>query len=100
MMGTRDPSKLENWLRRSPNACVGHLPDAARFVDVVVPTVKGTATAEALRTTAAANVAGKTTTNPLADETARKRCSHIFHELDESVMERLQREFQTFSQGV
>jgi hypothetical protein len=49
MMGTAEPTKLKNWASQHSNAGVGSLADAAKFADLVVLSVKGTAAAEALR---------------------------------------------------
>jgi len=58
--------------------------------------VKGTAAAEALRAAGAANLAGKVVidaTNPIADAPPVNGVLKFFTTLDESLFERLQREF-------
>ena len=58
--------------------------------------VKGTVAAEALRAAGAANLSGKTiidATNPIADAPPTNGVLKFFTSLDESSMERLQREF-------
>jgi predicted dinucleotide-binding enzyme len=96
MLGTRDTGKLADWTAKNSGARVGSFPDAARFGEVVVVAVKGSAAAGALRAATAANLAGKTVvdaTNPIADAPPVNGVLKFFTSLDESLMERLQREF-------
>jgi predicted dinucleotide-binding enzyme len=96
MLGTREPYKLEDWVSRDPNARVGHFADAAQFGELLVLAVKGAAAAEALRAAGAANLAEKTVidaTNPLTDDPPANGVHSYFTSLDESLLERLQREF-------
>src|SRR5262245_49891124 len=60
MLGTRDPDKLQAWLSKNPHGAVGSFAEAAKFGDVIVLAVKGTAAAEALAAGGEANLAGKT----------------------------------------
>jgi predicted dinucleotide-binding enzyme len=96
MMGTRTASKLADWARQNPKGTVGSFADAARFAQLVVLAVKGTVAAEALRGAGAANLTGKVVidaTNPIADAPPVNGVVKFFTNLDESLMERLQREF-------
>jgi 8-hydroxy-5-deazaflavin:NADPH oxidoreductase len=96
MMGMRDTRRLSEWSRPGPNASVGRFADAARFGELIVLAVKGTAAAEALRAAGVNNFAGKTiidATNPLADDPPVYGVHKYFTNLDDSLMERLQREF-------
>jgi predicted dinucleotide-binding enzyme len=96
VMGTRDPSKLEDWAAKNPAGRVGSFADAAAFADLVVLAVKGAVASDALRLATAANLAGKTiidATNPIADLPPVNGVLRFFTNLDESLMERLQREF-------
>jgi predicted dinucleotide-binding enzyme len=96
MMSTREPGKLSDWAKQNPKAKVGSFADAAKFGELVVLAVKGTAAAEALRAAGAANLAGKAVmdvTNPIADAPPTNGVLKFFTSLDESLMERLQREF-------
>ena len=96
MLGTRDRSKLESWVTQNPKATTGSFADTARFAELVVLAVKGTVAAEALRAAGAANLSGKTiidATNPIADAPPTNGVLKFFTSLDESSMERLQREF-------
>jgi predicted dinucleotide-binding enzyme len=95
-MGTKDPAKLEDWAAQNRAIRVGSFADAARFGEVVVLVVKGTVTSEALRLAGAENLAGKVVidvTNPIADAPPVNGVVKFFTNLDESGMERLQREF-------
>jgi predicted dinucleotide-binding enzyme len=95
MMGTRTSSKLADWANRHPKGRVGGFADAAKFADLVVLAVKGTMALEALRAAGAANLAGKPVidaTNPIADAPPVNGVLKFFTNLDESLMERLQRE--------
>jgi predicted dinucleotide-binding enzyme len=96
MMGTRTTSKLADWAQQNPGAKAGGFADAAQFADLVVLAVKGTVAQEALRAARAPNLAGKPVvdaTNPIADAPPVNGVLRFFTNLDESLMERLQREF-------
>lgn len=98
MMGTRAPEKLADWVIENPTGRVGSFADAAKFADLVVLAVKGTAAADAVRAAGEVNLAGKTVidaTNPIADLPPINGVLSFFTSLDESLMERLQREFQS-----
>jgi 8-hydroxy-5-deazaflavin:NADPH oxidoreductase len=95
-LGTRSPDKLAEWAQRNPAAAVTDVATAARFGNVVVLAVKGAAAADALRAAGAANLKGKTlidATNPIAEAPPTHGVLKFFTTLDESLMERLQREF-------
>src|SRR5260370_13703123 len=96
MLGTREPAKLADWLKQNPKAGVGRFGDTAKFGEVVVLAVKGTVAAEALRGAGPATFAGKPVidaTNPIADAPPVNGVAKFFTNLEESLMERLQREF-------
>jgi 8-hydroxy-5-deazaflavin:NADPH oxidoreductase len=96
MLGTRDLAKLESWVAQNPRAATGSLADAAKFGELLVLAVKGSAAADALRAAGVANLAGKPiidATNPIADAPPTNGVLKFFTNLDESLMERLQREF-------
>lgn len=61
MLGTRDASKLAEWLARSgKNASVGSFADAARFGDIVFLSVHATALDRAIDLAGKDNFSGKT----------------------------------------
>jgi predicted dinucleotide-binding enzyme len=96
MVGTRSSAKLADWAKQNPKGSVGSFADAAKFGELVVLAVKGTVAAEALRAAGAGNLAGKPVidaTNPIADAPPVGGVVTFFTNLDESLMERLQREF-------
>ena len=95
-MGTKEPAKVGEWAAQNRAVRVGGFADAAKFGDVAVLVVKGTATTDALRAAGAANLAGKVVidvTNPIADAPPVNGVVKFFTNLDESLMERSQREF-------
>lgn len=96
MLGTRDPAKLETWVAQNPKAGLGGFADAAKYGELLVLAVKGLVAADALRAAGAGNLAGKPVidaTNPIADAPPTNGVLKFFTSLDESLMERLQREF-------
>ncbi len=95
-LGTRTPAKLADWAKQNPKIGITSFADAAKFGELIVLAVKGTAAADALRLTSAANLSKKTVidaTNPIADAPPVNGVLKFFTSLDESLMERLQREF-------
>jgi predicted dinucleotide-binding enzyme len=95
-VGTRDPGKLAAWRTQHPDARVGTAADAASAGEVLVLAVKGTAASAALGLAGAANLDGKViidTTNPIADAPPDHGALRFFTSLDDSLMERLQREY-------
>ena len=96
MIGTRDVAKLAAWQKDNAGAQVGSFADTAAFGEVVVLAVKGAVAADALRAAGAAHLAGKPVldaTNPIAGAPPVNGVLRFFTNLDESLMERLQREF-------
>jgi 8-hydroxy-5-deazaflavin:NADPH oxidoreductase len=96
MIGTRDKAKLANWLKANLPALVGTFSETAAFGEVVVLAVKGSAAADVLRAAGTANLAGKLVMdacNPIADAPPVNGVLRLFTTLDDSLMERLQREF-------
>jgi predicted dinucleotide-binding enzyme len=95
MMGTRDPKKLAGWLEGHRGIQTGSFADAAKFGEAVVLAVKGGAAVGAVRLAGAAHLKGKTVmdaTNPIADAPPVNGVLKFFTSLDDSLMERLQRE--------
>ena len=95
-LGTREAAKLAEWGQHNPKGRIGNFGESARFGEIVVLAVKGTVAAEALRAAGAAHLAGKVVidaTNPIADAPPVNGVLKFFTNLDESLFERLQREF-------
>ena len=96
MMGTRSPEKLSDWASRNPKGKVGSFAEAAGNAEPVVLAVKGTAAMQALRDAGAEALSAKPVidaTNPIADTPPVNGVLKYFTSLDDSLMERLQREF-------
>lgn len=96
MMGTRDQAKLAEWRGKNPKAHAGSFSEAAAFGEAIVLAVKGAAATEVLSAAGSQNLAGKLvmdTCNPIADLPPNNGVLRFFTNLDESLMERLQKEF-------
>jgi len=95
MRGTREPAKLADWKKKAgPKASVGAFADTARFGELVLIAVKGTAAESAVTLCGPENLADKPVidaTNPIADAPPAKAVLKFFTTLDESLMERLQK---------
>jgi predicted dinucleotide-binding enzyme len=95
MRGSRDPAKLAAWKAAAgAHADIGTFAEAARFGQIVVLAVKGDAAGSALDLAGAKTLAGKIVidaTNPIAAQPPTNGVLHFFTNLDESLMERLQR---------
>ncbi|MGK3967278.1 NADPH-dependent F420 reductase [Sorangium sp. So ce118] len=95
MRATREPSKLAAWQSDAgPKATVGTFAEAAKFGDLVVLAVKGTAAEQAVELAGPQALAGKTVidaTNPIADEPPVNGVLKFFTGPNESLLERLAR---------
>lgn len=92
----RDTLKLAEWQREHPKARVGSFSETAAFAEVVVLAVKGSVAADVLRAAGSVNLDGKPVMdacNPIADAPPVNGVLKFFTTLDDSLMERLQREF-------
>lgn len=94
MMGSRDKNKLTDWKNKSGGkGQIGSFADAAKFGEVVVIAVKGTAALEAVEEAGAGNLKGKTVidvNNPIADEAPVNGVLKFFTGPNESLMEKIQ----------
>jgi len=96
MVGTRDAAKLVEWQRNNLKAQVGSFSETAAFGEALVLAVKGSVAAEVLRMAGSASLDGKLVMdacNPIADAPPVNGVLKFFTTLDDSLMERLQREF-------
>lgn len=95
MLGTNNPEKHQEIKTKTNYApLIGTFSDTAKFSDLLVLAVKGSAAEEALERAGIENLSGKTildTTNPIADEPPTNGVLSFFTSLKESLMERLQR---------
>jgi len=95
-IGTRKPEKLAAWHASNPKIEISSFGGAASFGEVLVLAVKGAGAAEALRMAGEETIGAKPVidaTNPIADAPPDQGVLRFFTTLDESLMERLQREF-------
>jgi predicted dinucleotide-binding enzyme len=96
MLGTRESAKLADWSKENPKGRVGDFGATAKSADIIVLAVKGGVASAALRSAGAANLDGKVVidaTNPLAEEPPVDGVLKFTTDLNESLMEQLQREF-------
>jgi predicted dinucleotide-binding enzyme len=94
MIGSRTPEKLADWAASHPGAATGTFAEAARFGELIVLAVKGTAAHAVLELAGERNLARKTVidaTNPIAEAPPVNGVIKYFTSLDESLMERLQK---------
>lgn len=95
MRGSREPKKMEEWkAAASGPASIGTFAECAKYGEIVVLAVKGSAAESVLDLAGIENLAGKTvidTTNPIADVPPTNGVLHYFTTLEDSLMERLQR---------
>src|SRR5271154_7484371 len=95
-LGTRDTGKLADFVAKNKGAQAGSFADAAKFGELVVLAVKGTVALDALKAAGASNLAGKPVidaTNPIADAPPENGVLKFFTDLNQSLMERLQKAF-------
>jgi predicted dinucleotide-binding enzyme len=95
-VGTGTPGKLADWEKQNPSGLTGSFADAAAFGELIVLAVKGKAAAEVLSVAGPVNLAGKTVIdacNPIEDAPPVNGVLPFFTTYNESLMEKLQREF-------
>jgi predicted dinucleotide-binding enzyme len=98
MVGSRTPEKLVELTQKNPRIRTGTFEEAAAFGEAVVLAVKGRVASEALQLADASNLHGKIVmdaTNPATDAQPVNGVLQYFTDLNESLMERLQKEFPT-----
>ena len=97
MIGTRTAGKLAEWGQKNPRCRIGSFDETAKFAELVVLAVKGSVATEALHAAGLANLSGKIVidaTNPIADAPPVNGVLKFFTDFNESLMERLQRDFE------
>lgn len=95
-VGSRNPAKLSDWCMQTHGSSVGTFAEAAEFGELLVLAVKGNAAAEALSLAGVKNLSGKTVIdacNPIEDAPPEKGVLRFFTDINESLMETLQRQF-------
>jgi predicted dinucleotide-binding enzyme len=95
MRASREPQKLEAWKASAKGeASIGTFADAAKWGEMIVIAVKGSAAEAAVEQAGVANLAGKVvidTTNPIGEEPPDHGVIRYFTSMNESLMERLQK---------
>lgn len=96
MLGTRNTSKEQvvKWKNEHSGAQTGSFAETAAFGELLVLAVEGDVAEEVLRQSGLENLGGKTVidaTNPIAKEAPENGVLKFFTNLNESLMERLQR---------
>jgi predicted dinucleotide-binding enzyme len=93
MRGSREPAKLADWKKQAgAKASTGTFPETAKFGELVVLAVKGTAAESAVKLCGPA-LEGKTVldaTNPIADQPPQDGVLQFFTKPNFSLMEQLQ----------
>lgn len=95
-VGSRSPAKLAEWSSQTPGSKTGTFAEAAEFGELIVLAVKGKVADEALTLAGTKNLAGKTVMdacNPVEDAPPTNGVLRFFTDLNESLMEKLQRQF-------
>jgi len=96
MLGSRTPEKLSDWQNNHPGSRTGTFFEAAAFGEIIILAVRGSAANAVLNLAEAANLEGKIlidATNPIAKEPPQNGVLRFFTDLNESLMEQLQKNF-------
>lgn len=95
MRGSREPSKLSEWKNKiGSHALIGTFEEAAKFGDIIVLAVKGTAAESVIKSLHPESLQKKTVidvTNPISDAPPVNGVLQYFTGPNESLMERLQK---------
>jgi predicted dinucleotide-binding enzyme len=95
MVGTNTPAKRDELKSKTNGkAGIGTFEETAKFGEIIVVAVKGSAAEAALKAAGVANLRGKTvidTTNPIADAPPVHGVLQYFTSQNDSLMERLQK---------
>ena len=95
-IGTRNSEKLLNFIAKNPQIKISSFADAAAFGEIIVLAAKGTIAHETLKLAGENNLNGKTiidATNPIAEAPPENGVLKFFTDLNESLMEKLQKQF-------
>lgn len=95
-IGSRSPAKQAEWSAQNPGSTTGTFAEAAQFGEFIVLAVKGKVAGEALTLAGRKHLAGKTVMdacNPIEDAPPTNGVLRFFTDLNESLMEKLQRQF-------
>jgi hypothetical protein len=95
-LGSRDPTKLNDWATNNPGGEAKSFADAAGFGEVLVLAVGGEVALDALRLAGEGNLSGKTiidATNPIGGGPPVNGVLRFFTTMTDSLMERLQKAY-------
>jgi predicted dinucleotide-binding enzyme len=96
-LGTGHPEKLERWkAQQGDKAAIGSFADAAKFGDLLVLAVKGSAAINVLESAGKENLKGKAiidTSNPIEAAPPVNGVLKFFTNINESLMEQLQKAY-------
>jgi 8-hydroxy-5-deazaflavin:NADPH oxidoreductase len=97
MIGTQHKEKLSEFKEKfGKEVNIGNFDETAKFGEMLVLAVRGTAAKETLKIAGEDNIKNKTiidTTNPIAEIPMENNVLRFFTSLDSSLMEQLQKEF-------
>lgn len=96
MIGTREPAKLKAWKEKNSNGKIGTFEETAKHGNIIVLAAKGTVAGNTLKLAGSNNFDSKIiidATNPIADAPPQNGVLKFFTNPDESLMERLQKDF-------
>ena len=97
MVGTRSPQAIKEWKSEfGENFKIGSPQETAKYGEILVLAVKGSASLNALKNAGESNLKGKIiidTTNPISDEPHDNGVLRFFSQINLSLMETLQKEF-------
>ena len=95
MMGTRDTSKLKDFIEQNGNTIkIGSFEETAQYGEIIILAVKGTKAKSVVELAEIKNLNGKTvidTTNPIADAPPINGVIQLFTGPNDSLMEQLQK---------
>ena len=95
-IGTREPGKLQEWAKQDSGLRLGSVAEAAKFGEVVVLAVAGSAALDAAQSAGEENLSGKTVIdacNPIGGGPPVNGVLSFFTTMTDSLMERLQKAF-------
>jgi hypothetical protein len=96
MIGTRDKSRLDEWIVENPYAKSGTFDEVAKHGEILVLAVAGRVAKEVLNSSGRSNLSGKViidATNPISNDPPQNGVLQFFTDLNHSLMEDLQTEY-------
>ena len=96
MIGTRDISRLDEWLAENPYGKSGSFEEAAQYGELLVLAVGGIVARDVLNSSGRKNLSGKIiidATNPISKDPPQNGVLQFFTDLNRSLMEDLQADY-------